>query len=180
MTQSAFPLVDAILDAAGFADRIWVAPSTMIVSQWVRMKCMFGCPDYGKNASCPPNVPSVSECRELLSEYSDAVLIHLACDVPAEVRKEWCRSKQKALLEAEKKIFLGGHERAFLLSFDNCELCDECASSPSACRLPYIRRPTMEAFAIDVYSSVRQYGYAISVRKNLNETADRFALMLVA
>lgn len=179
MVQSAFPPVDPILDAAGFADRKWVVPSTMIVSQWVRMKCMFGCPDYGNNASCPPNVPSVSECRELLSEYSHAVLIHLVCDVPAEARKEWCRANNRALLDAEKQIFLGGHERAFLLSFDNCDLCDECVPLPRDCHLPYMRRPTMEAFAIDVYSSVRQHGYSISVKKDLTEPADRFALMLV-
>ncbi|MDO9509314.1 MAG: DUF2284 domain-containing protein [Thermovirgaceae bacterium] len=180
MTQSAFPLVDTILDAAGFVDHIWVAPSTMTVSQWVRMKCMFGCPDYGRNASCPPNVPSVSECRELLLEYSHAVLIHLVCDVLIEARKEWSRTKQKVLMEAEKQIFLSGNERAFLLSFENCNLCDECVSSPRDCRLPYIRRPTMEAFAIDVYSSVRQHGYSISVKKDLTETADRFALLLIA
>lgn len=180
MASSAFPLVDAILNAAGFTDHVWIAPTAMTVSQWVRMKCMFGCPDYGRNASCPPNVPSVSECRELLSEFSSAVLIHLVCDVPAEARKEWCHTKQKALLEAEKQIFLNGHERAFLLSFDNCELCVECASSPRDCRFPYNRRPAMEAFAIDVYSSVRQHGYSISVKKDIHETADRFALLLVA
>lgn len=180
MTQSVFPLVDSILDTAGFPDRKWVAPSSMTVSQWVRVKCMFGCPDYGRNASCPPNVPSVSECRELLSEYSHSVLIHLVCDVPAEARKEWCRANHRALLDAEKQIFLGGCERVFLLSFDNCNLCDECVPLPSDCPLPYTRRPTMEAFAIDVYSSVRHHGYSVSVKKDPNETADRFALMLVA
>lgn len=180
MIQSIFPVVDPILDSTGFDDRVWVEPVTMIVSQWVRMKCMFGCPDYGRNASCPPNVPSVPECREFFSEYSHAVLIHLVCDVPAEARKEWYRSKQKALLDAEKHIFLSGHERTFLLSFDNCDLCDECVPLPLNCRFPYSRRPTMEAFAIDVYSSVRQHGYSISVKKDPTEPADRFALLLVA
>ena len=180
MAQSVFPLVDSILDTGGFADRKWVVPSSMTVSQWVRMKCMFGCSDYGNNASCPPNVPSASECRELLSECSHSVLIHLVCDVPAEARKEWCRENLRALLDAEKQIFLGGHERAFLLSFDNCVLFDECVPLPRDCRLPYTRRPTMEAFAIDVFSSVRQHGYSISVKKNSAEPADRFALMLVA
>jgi predicted metal-binding protein len=152
----------------------------MTVSQWVRMKCMFGCPDYGRNASCPPNVPSVSECRELLSEYSMGVLIHLVCGFPAEARKEWRREKRLALLEAEKQIFVAGFERAFLLSFDNCDICPQCVSQPRDCHLPYIRRPTMEAFAIDVYSSVRKHGYQVSVIRDPEGPEDRFALMLIS
>jgi predicted metal-binding protein len=179
MNREVRAVVDPLLDAAGFTDCLWVSPSSMIVAQWVRMKCMFGCPDYGKNASCPPNVPTVSECRDILSEYSMAVLIHLVCDIPAERRKEWCRTRQKDLLEAERKIFLAGYERAFLLSFDNCNLCDECVPSPSACLQPCMRRPTMEAFAIDVYSSVNNYGYEVSVRKSPEDPEDRFALILV-
>lgn len=180
MTQSPYPALDPILDSGGFSDRKWIEPSTMTVSQWVRMKCMFGCPDYGNNASCPPHVPSVGECRELLSEYSSGVLIHLVCDVPPEEREVWCREKQEILIESERQIFLAGFERAFLLSFDNCNLCGRCASTPRECRLPYMRRPTMEAFAIDVYSSVRRHGYSISVRKDRSENPDRFALMLVS
>jgi len=179
MKISPFPEVDSILRQAGLCDCLWVAPSSMTVSQWVRMKCMFGCPDYGKNASCPPHVPSVQECRELLGEYSHAVLIHLVCDVHSEERGSWCASYQKLLVEAERQIFLAGHEKAFLLSFDNCNLCGECTADPRDCRLPYMRRPTMEAFAIDVYSSVRRLGYSISVKKDREEKPDRFALLLV-
>ncbi len=179
MGQDCLPVVDPILREAGFSDFVWVQPSSMTVSQWVRMKCMFGCPDYGKNASCPPFVPSVAECRELLSEYSRAVLIHLACEVPPEKRDEWCRKNQELLIESERRIFLAGFERAFLLSFDNCNLCGTCSATPGECRLPYMRRPTMEAFAIDVYTSVRRHGYTISVRKDRTEKPDRFAMMLV-
>ncbi|HDQ92852.1 MAG TPA: DUF2284 domain-containing protein [Synergistetes bacterium] len=179
MNREVCAVVDPLLKDSGFADYLWVSPSAMMVSQWVRMKCMFGCPHYGKNASCPPNVPSVLECRELLSEYSMAVLIHLVCDIPSEGRKEWCRRSQMELVEAEKQIFLAGYERAFLLSFDNCNLCDECVPSPSECHHPYMRRPTMEAFAIDVYSSVRKLGYEVSVRRSPEDPEDRFALMLV-
>ena len=46
----------------GFDDFKWIDPKKIVVSQWVRMKCIFGCWEYGRNASCPPNTPSVSEC----------------------------------------------------------------------------------------------------------------------
>jgi len=37
----------------------------------------------------------------------------------------------------------------------------------------------MEAFAIDVYSSVRKFGYTLSVKRDRREKFDRFALLLV-
>lgn len=179
MNEDATAGVTGILEEAGFYDYRWVPPPDMIVSQWVRMKCMFGCPDYGRNASCPPHVPSVQECRELLGEYSHALLIHLACEAPPERMRQWCLENQERLIEAERRIFLAGFEKAFLLSFDNCNLCEVCVAHPGECRLPYKRRPTMEAFAIDVYSSVRKLGYTLSVKKDRQEKSDRFALLLV-
>ncbi|HON34078.1 MAG TPA: DUF2284 domain-containing protein [Synergistales bacterium] len=179
MNEDAAAGVTRILAEAGFHDHQWVQPSELVVSQWVRAKCMFGCPDYGRNASCPPHVPSVPECREFLREYSRALLIHLSCRVPPEGRRQWCLENQERLIEAERRVFLSGFEKAFLLSFDNCNLCEECVAEPSDCRLPYKRRPTMEAFAIDVYSSVKKYGYTLSVKKDRLEEPDRFALLLV-
>ena len=42
-----------------FSDFKWIDPKEIVVAQWVRMKCMFGCSEYGQNTSCPPNVPSL-------------------------------------------------------------------------------------------------------------------------
>ena len=38
----------------GFADFKWMAAKDIIVAQWVRFRCMFGCPQYGKSCMCPP------------------------------------------------------------------------------------------------------------------------------
>jgi len=39
-----------------FTDFKWIDPEKIVVSQWVRMKCTFGCGNFGRNACCPPNV----------------------------------------------------------------------------------------------------------------------------
>jgi predicted metal-binding protein len=93
--------------------------------------------------------------------------------------RQWRLENQVRLIEAERRILLAGFEKTFLLSFDNCNLCEVCAPTPSECRQPYKRRPTMEAFAIDVYSSVRKFGYTLSVKRDRREKSDRFALLLV-
>jgi len=37
----------------GFSDFKWIDPKVFVVSMWVRMKCVFGCGEYNKNACCP-------------------------------------------------------------------------------------------------------------------------------
>jgi len=173
------PLVDKILKEHGFSDYKWIRPSAVPVAQWVRVKCMHGCPEYGRNVSCPPNAPSVSECSKFLSEYEKAVLIHLFCDSTLDDMQAWVIKKQKELLEAEKAIFVEGMGKAFLLSFDNCNLCGTCVGDVAKCSFPYMRRPAMEAFGIEVFSLAKMLGYEISVKKNTKEFTDRFALLLV-
>ena len=62
----------------GYTDFKWINPQAIVVAQWVRLKCTFGCANYGRNASCPPNVPAVAECRRFFDEYSRAVIFHFA------------------------------------------------------------------------------------------------------
>ena len=47
--------VDAIIQKQGYDDYKWIIPAEIIVSHWVRMKCLYGCNEYGQTATCPPN-----------------------------------------------------------------------------------------------------------------------------
>ena len=38
--------LDAIIKEKGYTDFKWVDPKKFVVSQWVRMKCKFGCGKY--------------------------------------------------------------------------------------------------------------------------------------
>ena len=51
--------IDDILHSNDYIDYKWIDPQKIIVAQWVRMKCMFGCGEYGHGGTCPPNTPSV-------------------------------------------------------------------------------------------------------------------------
>ena len=55
--------IDDIFKTKGYDDYQWIDPQKIIVSQWVRMKCRFGCGEYGRGAACPPNTPSVADCE---------------------------------------------------------------------------------------------------------------------
>jgi predicted metal-binding protein len=73
--------VESIIKKHDYSDYKWINPSRIVVSHWVRMKCLYGCDEYGKTATCPPQVPSVSECERFFQEYSKAVVFHFVKEV---------------------------------------------------------------------------------------------------
>ena len=164
----------------GCADFVWMNPQDIVVAQWVRMKCTFGCGEYGHNASCPPNTPSVPECRQFFSEYSDAVIFHFpkAVENPDD-RHAWSRGVNLGLVKLERAVFLAGYPRAFLLAMDSCSLCTECTGTRAACKSPRQSRPSPEAMAVDVFSTVRKVGYPIQVLSDYTQTMNRYAFLLI-
>ena len=163
-----------------FRDFKWVNPRSFVVSEWVRMKCMFGCKEYGKNACCPPNTPSVSECRSFFWEYSEGVVFHFEKKLEKpEQRHEWTKGINERLLSLEREVFLRGNPKAFLLYMDSCNVCKNCAAERVRCMNKRSARPTPEAMAIDVFSTVRQLGYPIKVLRDYTEPMNRYAFLLV-
>jgi predicted metal-binding protein len=163
-----------------FSDFKWIDPQKIVVSQWVRMKCTFGCREYGKNACCPPNTPSVDECRSFFQEYANGVVFHFEKQLEnPEDRHEWTKGISKKLLSLEREVFLAGNPKAFLLFMDSCNLCNTCGEERTKCNNKRSARPTPEAMAIDVFSTVRQLGYPIKVLRNYSETMNRYAFLLI-
>jgi len=163
-----------------FDDFKWLDPKKIAVSQWVRMKCLYGCPIYGSAACCPPNVPTVSECREFFREYSSAAVFHFSERMKKpEDRHVWTKKINARLLRLERDVFLAGNQRAFLLYMDTCHACAECASTRSGCNKKKAARPAPEAFAVDVFSTARSLGYPIEVLSDHDQPMNRYAILLV-
>jgi predicted metal-binding protein len=173
-------ILDGIFKAKGYTDYKWIDPKKIIVSQWVRMKCKFGCGEYGRGGACPPNTPSVAECERFFREYNDAIILHFEgrMDQPDD-RHGWSRKINAKLVKLEREIFLAGFERAFLLFMDSCCFCKECSGGRRTCKEPRMARPAPEAMAVDVYSTVRQYGFPINVRTDYDQKMDRYAFLMV-
>jgi predicted metal-binding protein len=172
--------LEAAFRKRGFADFRWLNPRDIMVAQWPRLKCMYGCGEYGRTASCPPNVPSVDECARFFGEYRRAVVFHFEKRVarPGD-RFAWTRRINLKLLKLEREIFLAGHEKAFLLFLDSCNICAECAGRRELCKQPRLARPTPEAMAIDVFTTVRLLGYPIQVLARRDQPMNRYAFLLI-
>lgn len=172
--------LEALFAKHGYTDYKWIRPKDIVVSQWVRMKCTFGCANYGRNATCPPNVPSVSECRRFFDEYSTAVVLHFEkkVDKPDD-RHAWSRGVNQDLLKLEKAVFVAGYQKAFLLFMDSCSLCADCTGVRAECKNPQSARPSPESMAVDVFTTVKQYDYAIEVLPDYGQAMNRYAFLLI-
>jgi hypothetical protein len=50
--------------------------NTVVIEKWVLWKCRYGCNLYKKDAYHPPLAPDVESTKEVIQEYSKAILIN--------------------------------------------------------------------------------------------------------
>ena len=53
-----------------------IDPGSVATAEWVRMKCQFGCPNFGKGLCCPPYSPPPDITRKVIDSYQKAILLH--------------------------------------------------------------------------------------------------------
>lgn len=138
-----------IAQQMGATDAVPFRLSDICFDSRTLLKCMFGCPDWGKNHTCPsrPGSPTMNEYREMFSRYSGGVIIHTHDK----------RTSQRISFEIEKEAFLDGYY--FAISLSDCSLCSTCAAvTGKPCRNPRMARPAFHSVGIDVFKTVHQLG----------------------
>ena len=114
-------------------------------------------------------------------EYSLAAVFHFTKRVDRpEDRHAWTREKNLQLLKLERRIFVSGYRKAFLLFLDSCGICEKCTGEKTRCKHPEQARPTPEALGVDVFATVRPVGFPIEVLSNYDQTMNRYAFLLIA
>ncbi len=187
MTERRFTLkeiarknLEKLFAKQGYSDYRWINPKSIVVAQWARMKCTYGCKNYGKCGTCPPNVPSVPESEAFFKGYKTGAVFHFTRKVKRpEDRFAWTRKVNSRLLELEREVFLAGYYKAFLLFMDSCNLCASCAGRREQCNNPKRARPTPESMAVDVFATVRKIGYPIDVLTDYSQAMNRYAFLLI-
>lgn len=171
--------IKKLLQDEALSDHKWIDPRRVRVAQWVRVKCMFSCNDYGMGC-CPPNTPSVQECEKFFGEYTAGLLIRFSQHADkAQYPSDWSNAMTRKLLELERAVFLLGYEKTFLLNQTCCGICKECRASRVDCIDKKNARPSPEAFAVDVYQTVRDAGWEISVVSENPSDFNRIAILLI-
>jgi len=158
-----------------------IHPSTVVTAPWVRLKCQFGCPGYGKRYSCPPDAPTPEQTRAVLDGYGRAILFHQdGATIPEEDRRKAALKFLDRLVELEGEMFKDGYYKALVFLAGGCHLCKECGRGKGEpCLHRDKSRPAMEACGIDVYQTARNNGFHIQPLREKSEPRNLFCLMLV-
>jgi predicted metal-binding protein len=171
--------IDPIIQRQGIPDYKWINPKEIIVAQWVRVKCIFGCSDYGLG-TCPPHTPTVAECDRFFKEYDRGLIFRFSKFADKDnYPSDWSREMTDKLLALEKEIFLKGYQKTFLLNQTCCTLCKACSGNRIDCKDKVRSRPSPESFAVDVYRTVRNTGMEISVVSKSPAEMQRIAILLI-
>lgn len=173
--------VEKLLRQSGYGDYRWLVGAQLPVRQWVRFKCRYGCPNFGKLAACPPSVPSLDECREFFAEYKHVAILRLSTSVNGLEEDEiWNRHVNQALLELERSVFLAGHVKAQVLFPGPCRLCQTCSGERRTCYRPADIRPSPEALGVDVFATARMAGFEVEILQTAKQPMARYAFLMVA
>jgi len=152
----------------GAVDAKVIDPKSIVVKDWVRLKCQYGCGNYGKSLTCPPHSPTPEQTRKTLKGYSHAILMR----VPDE-----STATHDMIAKLERHVFLSGYHSAFGLVAGPCERCKKC--NLQHCVYPRLARPSLESSGIDVYATARKNGFHIDVLKTRRQKPTYFGLLLV-
>jgi predicted metal-binding protein len=157
----------------------------IIVAEWVSLKCRYGCSRYNRSWCCPPATPGPDKVRQILSEYSQALLLQSSHYLPQFYRDDDSRKRStlvrcwKGTVSLERFLFLSGYHKAFSLVGESCALCKKCVY-PSNCRFPQEKRPSLESFSIDVVGTLQRLGIRSELANDINEPFTYYAMILVS
>jgi predicted metal-binding protein len=162
-----------------------IAASDVVVSQWVRFKCRYGCKGYAKHLSCPPYAPSPAETRAMVDEYECGLLLRFEGvpghehfgpdDIPEDFHgfyKDLILFVNRLVHKVEKTAFYDGYYKAFGFGGYPCIYCEECVAEQAkgpvdeslrrTCHNMDLVRPSMEAAGMDVFATARNVGWELS------------------
>ncbi len=118
-------------------DRAKIIPTDLIViEKRAQVKCLIPrCTSYGRSYTCPPNMPSTDEVREIVGEYRSAIFMQVdgseEKDGYNEMMKKdynWCYPSVYKLMEAvhntEVRAFDLGWPMAMGFAGGDCRWCE--------------------------------------------------------
>lgn len=164
----------------GASDAAFLRPEQVVTAEWVRLKCLYGCPTVGRCLTCPPHSPTPSQTRAVLGEYESVLAVRF--DVRPRDGDEYravTRLATRVGLQLERELFLAGSHKAFALAggrpCDRGEACGDPAGCDSRDRL----RPGPVGCGIDVFATSANAGWPLRVLRDALDSYHRLVLVLV-
>ncbi|HTY14577.1 MAG TPA: DUF2284 domain-containing protein [Methanoregulaceae archaeon] len=164
-----------------------ISTEDIVVADWVRFKCRFGCKGFGKHLGCPPYSPSVEETKRMVGEYDTGVLVRFDGIpghedlTPEKIPDDFhpffadlIRWVNGTIHFLEKTAFYDGFYKAFGFGAYPCIYCEHlhCVAEEQPgivdesvrrlCRHMDLVRPSMEAAGMDVFQTAKNVGWELA------------------
>ena len=177
-----------------------ICTDDIVVADWVRLKCRYGCRAYGKHLCCPPFAPSPEEMRRVVSEYRTAILARFEAKPgpgtdPVHLHHYLWDSiahLHDTVYRLEIAAFLFGCYKALGFYALPCTLCETCVAEEMQergeeinpldilrCRHKDRMRPSMEGCGVDVFKTLENAGYSPKVIRSYSERIILFGMVLL-
>ena len=152
----------------GASAAVPVAVSSIKTGVWPRVKCQYGCPNYGQTLCCPPHAPSVEFMQKFLRDYTDSLLVQITFPFREEDAADWNSFERKInnalsdlVVSVEKEAFRMNYYKAFGLKAGKCCLCETC--NLKKCIHPDRARPSATTCGIDLIALARDNGFSARI-----------------
>lgn len=184
-------LID-IIEREGFHKGIVIETKNIPVEQKVKDACQH-CDSFNNCYSCPPYSWKIEKTKKIIADYELGIMLVLRIkDIPPRLMKissiafflqlifvrKYVRKLHRMVLKLEEIAKKDGYEvQGFiagpcLLHLTKCGAIDK-----SGCRLPKLRRSSLESRGIDVYKLAKLYG--IKIDKKLKDIIHLIGLLLI-
>jgi len=144
-----------------------------------RLRCQYDClAGEDKNTFHPPNTPGLEVSRDMLLEYRFGLLIRK--EVPADPKpamEEWTKFSD-LILGHEKKAFLMGYVRAFVLAIGTCQYLHR-NDDFRPCLYPSKKRPTFESVGVELLETLEMVAWHDYAQRTKDDPFQLFALLML-
>ncbi len=160
-------LVDVAL-SLGCVEAKIIPTKNIMLGNWVKLQCQYGCSHFGKLFTCPPCTPNADDMSDILMDYQQALLIKASS----------AKDVHKIVLSLESRLKTQGEYKAFGLEALPCDLCEVCTVE-TQCQFPEEARPTLQACGIDVPQTVSGTGWDVATEHSPCSEAYPFGMVLI-
>ena len=144
-------LINSALELGCIEAKVTMTRS-IVLGNWIKLKCQYGCSQYGRMLTCPPFAPGPEEMSGILMDYKNCLLIQV----------ESGRNVLDIVLHLENLSKEKGYRKAFGISSGPCEICEECTLD-TGCKYPEKARPSLQACGIDIVQTLDNFGWNFSI-----------------
>lgn len=151
----------------------FIDTKSIVVEPWTRLKCQYGCSNYGKSLTCPPYSPKAEEMVGMVNSYKIAILFQVSLSAI----DEYINGVSRISADLEAQCARLGYYKAFGLGAGPCMICEEC--NLDKCIHTKLARPAMESCGIDVHKTIENNGYDILAIDEENDSYFCYGLVLL-